>query len=93
MFKDTHVVWLTIGFVGQAMFSARFIVQWFASERAKRSIVPMMFWYLSVGGGVVLLAYAIHQRDPVFMVGQACGLFVYLRNIYFLRAHREQVEA
>lgn len=93
MFKDTHIIWLAVGFAGQALFSARFIVQWFASERARRSIVPMAFWYLSVGGGIVLLAYAIHQRDPVFMVGQACGLFVYLRNIYFLRARGEHVTA
>lgn len=85
--------WIAIGFVGQALFSARFIVQWLASERAKRSLVPLAFWYFSLGGGVVLLSYAIHKRDPVFIVGQAAGLFVYLRNLYLIRTGRQQAEA
>ena len=78
-------VWLVVGFIAQGMFSARFLVQWIATERAKRSVVPMAFWYLSVAGGALLLAYAIHRMDPVFIVGQAAGLFVYSRNIYIIK--------
>ena len=77
-------VWLTVGLLGQALFSARFLVQWIASERRKRSIVPAAFWYFSVGGGLTLLAYAIYRRDPVFIIGQGAGLFVYARNLWFI---------
>ncbi len=76
--------WLAVGFLGQAMFSARFIVQWIVSERARRSIVPSAFWFFSVAGGVVLLVYAIYRRDPVFIAGQAAGLVIYARNIFFI---------
>jgi lipid-A-disaccharide synthase-like uncharacterized protein len=86
-------LWIIIGFVGQALFSARFFVQWVASERAKRSIVPKAFWYFSLVGGVVLLSYAIHKRDPVFIVGQSTGVFVYLRNLYLIRTGRQKAEA
>ena len=82
------MVWLITGFTGQAMFSARFLVQWLASERMKRSIIPEAFWYLSLAGGLVLLAYAIHKQDPVFILGQAAGCFIYLRNIYFVRQEK-----
>jgi lipid-A-disaccharide synthase-like uncharacterized protein len=78
-------LWLSIGLLGQALFSARFFVQWIASERRKRSIVPAAFWYFSVGGGITLLAYAIYRRDPVFIIGQGAGLFVYARNLWFIR--------
>jgi lipid-A-disaccharide synthase-like uncharacterized protein len=81
---DTHYVWLTIGFVGQALFSMRFLVQWFQSERKRRSMIPIEFWYFSIAGGVTLLAYAIHQADPVFIVGQLTGLFVYARNLQMI---------
>jgi lipid-A-disaccharide synthase-like uncharacterized protein len=77
-------LWLTIGLLGQALFSARFVVQWIASERRKRSIVPQAVWYFSVGGGVTLLAYAISRRDPVFILGQGAGLLVYARNLWFI---------
>lgn len=77
-------VWLVIGLLGQACFSARFLVQWIASERRRASVVPIYFWYFSVAGGVVLLAYAIHRMDPVFILGQAFGLVVYARNLYFI---------
>jgi lipid-A-disaccharide synthase-like uncharacterized protein len=77
-------VWLGVGFLGQACFSARFVVQWLASERRKQSVVPTEFWYFSLGGGLVLLVYAIHRLDPVFILGQAAGLFVYARNLYFI---------
>jgi len=76
--------WLIIGFLGQFLFSMRFIVQWLQSERMKKSIIPLAFWYFSVAGGVTLLAYAIHRRDPVFIVGQGSGLFIYARNLYFI---------
>jgi lipid-A-disaccharide synthase-like uncharacterized protein len=78
--------WLAVGLLGQAMFSGRFIVQWIASERKKMSVVPRAFWWLSLAGGVSLLAYAVHRRDPVFILGQAAGLVVYGRNLVLLRA-------
>jgi len=81
-------VWLAVGFLGQALFSARFLVQWIASERKKQSVVPVYFWYFSVGGGLTLLLYAVYRRDPVFMLGQGFGLLVYLRNLYLI--HRGQ---
>lgn len=77
-------VWLIVGFTGQLFFTARFLVQWLTSERARRSIVPKAFWYFSIGGGITILCYAIHREDPVFIVGQASGLIIYLRNLYFL---------
>ena len=79
-----ELIWLTLGMLAQAMFTLRFVVQWVASERARRSIVPETFWYFSFLGGSMLLIYAIYRRDPVFIVGQASGLFIYSRNIYFL---------
>lgn len=77
-------IWLIIGFLGQALFFMRFFVQWIASEKAKQSVIPNVFWYFSLGGGLVLFIYAIHRQDPVFMLGQGTGLFIYLRNIYFI---------
>ncbi|HEU4725486.1 MAG TPA: lipid-A-disaccharide synthase N-terminal domain-containing protein [Candidatus Eisenbacteria bacterium] len=73
--------WYVLGFLGQLFFSSRFIVQWLASEIAKKPVLPRNFWYLSLGGGVALLVYAIHRRDPVFAIGQAAGLVVYARNL------------
>ncbi len=83
-----NAVWIAIGFAGQAMFSMRFLFQWLYSERAKRSVIPEVFWYFSVAGGATLLAYAIYKRDPVFIVGQGAGLLIYARNIYFV--HRDK---
>lgn len=80
----TELVWLAVGLVAQLMFSMRFILQWIASERARRSIVPEVFWYFSLAGGALLLAYAIYRADPVFMLGQAMGLFIYARNIHLI---------
>ena len=80
--------WLGIGFIGQALFSMRFLVQWLQSERVRRSVIPDAFWYFSVAGGVTLLAYAIHRLDPVFIVGQSAGLFVYFRNLHFILKSR-----
>ncbi len=81
---DTENIWLVIGFLGQGLFSARFIVQWLKSEREKKSVFPIAFWYFSIAGGVTLFAYAVHRQDPVFIVGQLTGLFIYLRNLYFV---------
>jgi lipid-A-disaccharide synthase-like uncharacterized protein len=86
-------LWLAVGFLGQALFSARFLVQWIATERRRRSVVPREFWYLSVGGGLVLLAYALYRHDPVFVAGQAAGLFVYARNLYFIHRRPEPAGA
>ena len=81
----TERLWLFIGLLGQALFSARFLVQWIASERRKQSVVPRPFWYFSIAGGLTLLAYAISIRDPVFILGQSTGVFIYARNLYFIR--------
>lgn len=87
---ESKSIWLAVGFVGQALFTMRFLVQWLQSERMRRSVVPEAFWYFSLLGGTTLLAYAIHRKDPVFIVGQAAGLFIYLRNLYFIvRARKE----
>lgn len=86
----TEWLWVTTGLLGQAMFSARFLVQWLASERAGRSTIPMVFWYFSLAGGVTLLAYAIYRADPVFILGQSTGTVIYLRNIALRR--REQAD-
>ncbi|MBC7323563.1 MAG: lipid-A-disaccharide synthase N-terminal domain-containing protein, partial [Acetomicrobium sp.] len=75
---------LILGFVAQGLFGARFFVQWLASEKEKRSVVPFSFWILSLVGGILLFIYATARRDPVFMVGQASGVFIYIRNIYFI---------
>lgn len=77
--------WVLVGYVGQTLFAMRFFVQWLASERAGKSVIPVAFWFFSIGGGMVLLVYALYIRDPVFIIGQGLGLFVYLRNLYFVR--------
>lgn len=82
--------WLIIGFLGQAMFTMRFLVQWLQSERMKKSVIPLAFWYFSMAGGSILLAYAIYRKDPVFIVGQAAGLFIYARNLYFIFRERNR---
>lgn len=86
---DSSKVWLLVGFLGQACFSARFLVQWIASERLRRSVIPVHFWYFSVAGGLILLAYAIYRMDPVFILGQASGLVIYLRNLYLIGRQRQ----
>lgn len=78
-------LWLSVGLLGQAFFSMRFLVQWIASERRKESVIPISFWFFSIGGGLTLLIYAIYRMDPVFIIGQGAGLFVYLRNLYLIR--------
>ncbi len=88
----TELIWLTVGFTAQAMFSMQFIIQWIASEKARRSIVPETFWYFSFVGGLMLFVYAIYRMDPVFILGQGSGLFIYARNIHFIiREKRDTV--
>ncbi|MGI9386225.1 MAG: lipid-A-disaccharide synthase N-terminal domain-containing protein [Methyloligellaceae bacterium] len=82
--STAELIWLSVGFAAQLMFSMRFIVQWIASEKARQSIVPEIFWYFSFVGGAMLFVYAIHRMDPVFILGQGMGLIIYSRNIYFI---------
>lgn len=88
--STTELVWLGVGFLAQLMFSMRFILQWIASERAKRSVMPEVFWYFSVAGGALLFAYAIYRMDPVFILGQGMGLFIYARNIQLIWKQKTQ---
>jgi len=73
--------WIIIGFTGQLLFGARFLIQWICSERKKESYIPIIFWYLSLSGGLILFTYAIARKDPVFIVGQGTGVIVYVRNL------------
>lgn len=82
-------LWICFGFVGQLLFGSRFIIQWLASERKKESIIPLAFWYLSIGGSAILLSYAIHRKDPVFILGQCTGLFIYFRNLTLIRKKKK----
>lgn len=86
---DIDKTWLVIGLIGQGLFSARFFVQWLQSEKVKKSVIPSAFWYFSMAGGMTLLAYAIHRRDPVFIIGQGTGLIIYFRNLQFLWRDRK----
>ncbi|MGE3920301.1 MAG: lipid-A-disaccharide synthase N-terminal domain-containing protein [Gammaproteobacteria bacterium] len=83
-----EIVWLCIGFIGQGLFFMRFLIQWLHSERVKKSVIPVAFWYFSLFGGMILFVYAIHIRNPVFIVGQGVGLIVYIRNLYFVFRER-----
>ena len=85
--------WVVLGFVAQGMFFMRFAVQWIASERAGRSVVPTAFWIFSVIGGLLLLVYALQRKDPVFIAGQGLGLFIYLRNLQFIMRGRKSAAA
>jgi len=76
--------WLSVGFLGQAFFSMRFIVQWVASERHKDSVFPVAFWFFSLAGGLTLFTYALHRLDPVFVLGEATGVLIYLRNLHLI---------
>ena len=89
---STETLWLSVGFLGQAFFSMRFLVQWIASERKKESVIPVSFWCFSIGGGLTLLIYAVYRLDPVFIIGQGAGLFVYLRNLFLIR-HKQRLAA
>ena len=91
-------LWMAIGFLGQAIFTARFLVQWVVSEKKRDSVVPVAFWWLSLLGGTTLLSYAISRRDPVIIVGQGMGLVIYVRKLMLVgkarrRAHRREGRA
>ena len=83
-----EMAWIAIGFIGQFLFMMRFLWQWIQSERQQRSIIPIAFWYFSLAGGLTLLAYALHRRDPVFITGQMLGVIVYTRNLVLIRRER-----
>jgi lipid-A-disaccharide synthase-like uncharacterized protein len=93
VFVDQLDAWAILGFFAQFMFMMRFVVQWIASERARRSVVPVAFWFFSMAGGILLLVYAIKRQDPVFITGQALGLLIYSRNIWLIARERLGVAA
>ena len=82
--------WVILGFLGQGLFTARFLVQWIASEKAGRSVIPLAFWFFSLGGGALLLVYALYRADPVFIFGQGLGLFIYARNLRLIRKEKSR---
>jgi len=82
-------IMIVVGFAGQGLFAMRFIIQWLSSEKQAKSVIPIAFWYFSIGGGAVLLLYAIWRQDPVIICGQGLGLFIYLRNLYFIRRDKD----
>lgn len=86
---DQPLGWLLLGLAGQALFSARFLIQWVYSEKRRESVVPTAFWYFSLAGGATLFAYALHIGDPVFVLGQSLGVFIYSRNLYFIHRQRQ----
>ena len=86
--SNTEMMWLAIGFLGQSLFFSRWLIQWFVSERKAESSIPIAFWYMSLGGSIIVLTYAIYRRDPVFIAGQSVGALVYLRNLMLI--HRGQ---
>ncbi len=90
---DAEWIWLAVGFAGQALFSMRFLVQWLASERERRSIIPLSFWYFSAAGGMTLLAYALYRADPVFIAGQLGGVLIYGRNLHLIVLERRKAGA
>ncbi|MBA4782273.1 MAG: lipid-A-disaccharide synthase N-terminal domain-containing protein [Rhizobiales bacterium] len=92
VFVEQFDVWVMLGFAAQFLFMMRFMVQWIASERAGRSIVPVAFWFFSIGGGTLLFVYAIIRQDPVFIAGQGLGLFIYFRNIWLIFAEKRRKE-
>lgn len=89
---NPETLWLIVGFTGQFFFTMRFLVQWIASERARKSITPKSFWYFSIVGSFLLLSYAVYRADPVFMMGQMFGFIVYFRNLVLIEKERVQNE-
>jgi lipid-A-disaccharide synthase-like uncharacterized protein len=84
----TEFWWVIVGLTGQLMFSMRFLIQWISSERARKSVMPVAFWYFSIAGGLILFAYAVYRKDPVFILGQATGIIIYSRNLYLIHAEK-----
>lgn len=89
----TSSMWVGVGLVGQLLFTSRFLVQWIVSERRGESVIPLVFWWLSLGGGATLLSYAIWRHDPVFILGQGMGLVVYFRNLALIYGRRDKAPA
>ena len=87
----TVTQWVIIGFIGQALFGARFVIQWIVSEKRGESTIPLAFWYCSIGGSIVLLTYAIHREDPVFIVGQSLGSIIYIRNLILIDRKKKAI--
>ncbi len=85
-----EIIFLLIGFLGQGLFASRFIVQWIYSEKKGESYIPLIFWYLSIFGGIGLLIYAISRKDPVIIMGQSFGIFIYLRNLFLIYRKRNE---
>jgi lipid-A-disaccharide synthase-like uncharacterized protein len=86
--SPAEVMWLTVGLAGQVMFSARWLIQWFITEKSRRSTMPETFWYLSLLGGLLVFAYGIHKMDPVILLGQF-GIIIYARNLFFIRQEKQ----
>ena len=89
----TERIWLAVGFVGQSFFFMRFVVQWVATEKARKSVIPDAFWWLSIFGSLVMLSYAIYRGDPVFILAFTPNVFIYSRNLYFIKKEREEEAA
>ena len=89
LIASPELIMIVVGFGGQALFASRFILQWLSSESVGRSVIPIGFWYCSIGGGSVMLIYAVWREDPVFICGQSLGLFIYLRNLYLIFKERK----
>jgi lipid-A-disaccharide synthase-like uncharacterized protein len=87
----TTTYWLVVGFAGQALFGMRFIIQWIISEKRGESVIPLPFWYLSIGGSLILLTYAIHKQDPVFILGQSLGSIIYIRNLILISRKKKNL--
>ena len=81
----TEVIWLTVGLLGQLLFFGRFVFQWIASEKEGRSVIPVIFWYLSLGGTLLLLSYSIYRRDPIFILGFSLNMVIYIRNLMLIQ--------
>ncbi len=87
---NIEIFWVSLGFLGQFLFFMRFFIQWFVSERKKKSVIPVSFWYCSLSGGAILLLYAIYRGDPVFITGQSLGLLIYLRNLRLIHLEKQR---
>jgi len=84
-----ETLWLLVGFAGQTLFFLRFLIQWIVSEKQKKSVIPLGFWYLSITGALLLLSYAVWRKDPVFILGQSCGILVYSRNLILIKRQKQ----
>lgn len=93
VFVEKFSLWLALGLFGQGLFAARFLVQWLASERAGRSVVPLAFWFFSIGGGLITLVYGIKQREPVIIMGQSLSIFIYVRNLMLIGREKRREKA